>query len=94
MCCGGHATPGSGFAKETPRRASGFGECRKVNLSWKLNDRLSIAEECQTPLVEAGLDILNAIKHSIIGLEVNQGCFKSPRKPLRQQCLQGGKKLD
>lgn len=31
-----------------------------------LNDRLLRAEECQTPLVEAGLDILNALKDSII----------------------------
>jgi hypothetical protein len=35
-----------------------------------LNDRLLSAEECQTPLVEAGLDIFNALKDSIILADV------------------------
>ena len=51
------------------------------------------AEECQTPLVEAGLDILNAIKHSIIGSEVNQDGFVLYHKWLCQSTLHGRKKL-
>jgi hypothetical protein len=37
-----------------------------------LNDRLLTAEECQTPLVEAGREILNALKDSIIRLDVKE----------------------
>ena len=46
--------------------------CRGIN-ELLLNDRLLTAEECQTPLVEAGLDILNAIKDSIARQNVKDG---------------------
>jgi hypothetical protein len=44
-----------------------------------LNDRLLSAEECQTPLVEAGLDIFNALKDSIILADVKAA-------PVRNRC--------
>jgi hypothetical protein len=51
-----------GVCAEAPRRGSVSGGSPEELLTL-LNDRLLTAEECQTPLVEAGLDILNALKH-------------------------------
>ena len=69
-----YAMPGSGLYGEAPRRASVSGDSPGKMLTL-LNDRLLGAEECQTPLVEAGLDILNALKDSITRLDVKEAAL-------------------